>query len=254
METNFTKKNASVSYGERGRIGLLYPSSGWVMEPEMYAMAPEGVIAVTTRLKLESVTADSVAKLADQVVQASDLLVDACADVIVLGCTSGSFILGSGYDRSIIERIHEAAPGKEASTTATAVVHALKALGVTKVAVGTPYIDEINERAERFLTAEGFEVVSFKGLGLADDAVINSLTRDEIRALIRDADCEEADAVCLLCTSIKGVDILEEMEAELGKPVITAIQATFWEALHLLGTIDVPGEVKGFGSLFQTGR
>ena len=241
--------NKQISYGERGRIGLLYPSSGWVMEPELYAMAPEGVITVTTRLKLETVTAEGVQKLADQIVDATELLTDARADVIVLGCTSGSFILGSGYDQTIIRRIEQAAPGIKASTTATAVVHALQALGVKKVAVGTPYIDEINERAERFLTDEGFAVVSFHGLGLADDDVINALSRDEIRALIRAADCPDAEAVCLLCTSIKGVDILEEMERELGKPVITAIQATFMESLRLLGIS--PSEVKGYGSLFS---
>ena len=243
--------NKRVSYGERGRIGLLYPSSGWVMEPEMYAMSPEGVITVTTRLKLETVTAEGVRKLADQIVAATELLLDARADVIVLGCASGSFILGSGYDKAIIRRIEEAVPGIKASTTATAVVHALEALGVSKVAVGTPYIEEINQRAERFLTDEGFEVVSFHGLGMVDDEPINSLTREQIKDLIRCADCAEAEAVCLLCTSIKGVDILEEMEQELGKPVITAIQATFLESLRLLGTIDIKEEVKGYGSLFQ---
>lgn len=243
-----------VSYGERGRIGLLYPSTGWVMEPEMYAMSPEGVITVTTRLKLGSVTAEEVQKLADQVADATGLLVDARAEVIALGCTSGSFILGSGYDQSIISRIEQVAPGAKATTTATAVTHALQALGIKKVAVGTPYIEEINERAERFLTSEGFDVVSFHGLGMADDDKINSLTRDEVRDLIRAVDHEGAEAICILCTSVKGVDILEEMEEELGKPVITAIQATFWEALHLLDTIDVQNELKGFGSLFQIER
>ena len=59
--------------------------------------------------------------------------------------------------------------------------------------------------------------------------------------------------VVLLCTSIKGADILPQMEAELGKPVITAIQATFWECLRLLEIpADLPRMLR-FGSLFSRG-
>lgn len=238
-----------ISYGERGRIGLIYPNTGWVMEPEFYAMAPEGVITITTRVRLGDVNAENVRRLADQVEHAAVMLDEACADVIVLGCTSGSFICGEAYDQEIIRKIRSVSRSSvKATTTATAVLQAIHAFGARRIAVGTPYIDEINRRAAAFLKAHGIEITQFHGLGMLYDHDINSLTRDQIRALIRQVDSPEAEMVVLLCTSIKGADLLEEMEQELGKPVITAIQATFWACLNLLG---ISREVHGFGSLFD---
>lgn len=237
-----------ISYGERGRIGLIYPNTGWVMEPEFYALAPEGVATVTTRVLLGDVTAENIKNLADKIEDAAMLLGDAKSDLIVLGCTSGSFICGKGYDQEIIAKIKAAAPGVLATTTATAVIHAIQAFGATKIAVGTPYLDEINQQARLFLQAHDLEILNFKGLGLRYDYEINGLTREEIKTLIRQTDTPEAEMVVLLCTSIKGVDLLDEMEQELGKPIITAIQATFWECMNLL---DLRGEVSQGGSLFR---
>ena len=237
-----------ISYGERGKIGLIYPNTGWVMEPEFFAMAPTGVNIITTRIKLGEVTADNIKRLSENVEEAAGLLDEAQADVIVLGCTSGSFICGAGYDQEIMKKIRSASrPNVKATTTATAVVRAIHAFGASKIAVGAPYINEVNQCAARFLEAHGMEITKFVGLGLSNDKEINSLTRNKIKQLIRDANTSDAEMVVLLCTSIKGVDILEEMEQELGKPVITAIQATFWDCLNL---IDIKKEVRGFGSLF----
>ena len=237
-----------ISYGERAQIGLIYPHTGWVMEPEFFAMAPEGVNIITTRIRLGAVTAENAMKLSGQVEDAAVLLDEGCSDVIVLGCTSGSFICGPDYDQEIIRKIKAVSrPETKASTTATAVIHAIDAMQCTRIAVGTPYIDEINQQAIRFLSAHGKTVVQFKGLGLLKDSEINRLSREEIRQLIRDIDTPSAQMLVLLCTSIKGVDILEEMEHEIGKPIITAIQATFWECLNLVG---IRREVRGFGSLF----
>lgn len=237
-----------IPYGERGQIGLIYPNTGWVMEPEMFAMTPEGVNIITTRVKLGAVTAENARGLAEYVTDAARLLDEACADVIVLGCTSGSFICGPDYDREIIQKIQAASsPHVKATTTATAVIHAVDAFHATKIAVGTPYIEEINVPGRRFLEMHGKTVVNFKGLELKLDSDINRLTRNQVRQLIRDVDTPEAEMVVILCTSMKGVDVLEEMEQELGKPVVTAIQATFWECLNLLG---IRKEVRGFGSLF----
>lgn len=239
-----------ISYGERGRIGLIYPSTGWVMEPEFHEMAPEGVSTVTTRIKLGAVTVENVAGLAEHVSHAADLLADAHAHLVVLGCTSGSFVCGPRYDQEIIQRIRETAHCP-ATTTATAVVSAINAFGAGKVAVGTPYVEEINQCAIRFLEGHGKTVTRLHGLGLLRDSDINSLSREEICDLIRRADTPEAEMVVLLCTSIKGSDILPQMEAELGKPVITAIQATFWECLRLLEIPpDLPRMLQ-FGSLFS---
>lgn len=70
-------------------------------------------------------------------------------DLIVFGCTSGSFIKGIGWDQECIKRI-ETASGSPGLTTSTAVMEALKALEAKTVAVLTPYPDATNEAERQF--------------------------------------------------------------------------------------------------------
>jgi maleate isomerase len=60
----------------------------------------------------------------------------------------------------------------------------------------------------------------------------------------------DADAVFIRCTALSTVGAIEALEADLGKPVVSAIQATFWDALRLAGVAD---DCPGFGSLFRSG-
>ncbi|MBK5260973.1 MAG: aspartate/glutamate racemase family protein [Peptostreptococcaceae bacterium] len=236
------------NYGQRAKIGLAYPSTGLVMEPEFYLMAPEGVITITTRMMADDVSAENVAKFRNLTLDATKILASAKPDIIVLGCTSGSFIQGSGYDKKIIEDMEAVSKGIPCTTTSTAVVEALEKLGIKKIAVITPYVDDINVMAKRFLNDHGFEIVNFIGQGMLDDYEINSQSLEKIEKLIREVDSQEAEAIVVLCTSMKGVPILSRLERELGKPIITAIQATFWQSLRKLNIDD---KIQGYGCLLE---
>ncbi|MCG8483809.1 MAG: Asp/Glu racemase [Clostridia bacterium] len=236
------------NYGQRAKIGLAYPSTGFVMEPEFYEMAPEGVITCTTRMLAKDVNAENVAKFQDLTLDAAINLASAKVDLIVLGCTSGSFIQGSGFDQKIIEEMEAVSGGIPCTTTSTAVIDALNRLKVKKIAVATPYVEDINVMAKKFLNDHGFEIVSFKGQNMLDDYEINSQSIDEIEKLIRKVDTKEAEAVAVLCTSMKGISILSKLEKELGKPIITAIQATFW---HCLRKLNINDNISGYGCLLE---
>ncbi|ABR47403.1 Asp/Glu racemase [Alkaliphilus metalliredigens QYMF] len=236
------------SYGGRAKIGLIYPAPGWVMEPEFYLMAPWGVSTYTTRISLKHVNVAELRKLGDQSVEAAELLAQAPLDVIALGCTSGSFVNGSRYDQELIEKMEGVSGGIPCTTTSTAVVAALKALHVTKIAVATPYIDEVNLKAKNFLEAEGLDVVNIKGLGLLQDIEIDRQDMETVYRLAKEVDHVEAQAIVILCTGLRSVPIIEALENDLGKPVISAIQATFWHCLRLSG---VRENVEGYGSLLR---
>lgn len=130
-------------YGWRAKIGLIVPSSNTTMEPELYRAAPQGVSIHTSRIPLKEVTAESLLEMERHTLRASQELVDADVDLILYGCTSGSLIGGPGFDKAIIAKIY-GATGKPAVTTATAVVEALETLGLRRIVVATPYIEEIN--------------------------------------------------------------------------------------------------------------
>lgn len=236
-------------YGSRAKIGLVYIASSWVMEPEFYEMSPNGVITCTSRVALpDDVSADSVAEVGRRAVDAAAVLAEAPLDVITLGCTSGSFIKGAGYDRQLIEDMKKASGGVPCSTTSSAFIRALEAIGAKKIAVLTPYVDEVNDKAKSFLNDMGYEVTNFIGMGLIKDHDIDNVPLEKVYELAKKADTHDADALFIACTGLKTIPIIEALEKELKKPVITAIQATFWDCLRIA---EVNDNIKGYGVLFE---
>ena len=144
-------------YGTRGRIGLITLASDTSVLPEYTRVMPDGVAVYPAPIVLPrgEVTAAALAEMleGDQLERAAELLVWADVDVIVFACTTGSLVHGVGWDRELIGRI-ERASGRPATTTTTAVLDALRAVGATSLAVATPYLDELNAIERRFFEAE----------------------------------------------------------------------------------------------------
>ncbi len=229
-----------------GRIGLLVPSSNTTVEPEFYRALPEDVTLHVARLFLTKIEVGSIERTAADLERASRELATADVDVIVLGATAPSFLKGIGYDRRLAEQI-EAASGKPATTTSTAILQALAALGVRRIALGSAYTDGVNAIAASFLQANGLEVVALEGLGYEDNLAVGRLPAETAFQSGRRVDCPQADAVLLACTNWQTMPIIARLEDELGKPVVTTTQATLWAALRFLGR---GPEITGYGGLF----
>ncbi len=88
--------------------------------------------------------------------------------VIAFACTTGSLVKGPGWDKVLRDRIG-ARTGIAATTTSTAVLAAFEALGVRRLGIATPYLDELNRREREFFEALGYEVHAIRGLGIRDD-------------------------------------------------------------------------------------
>lgn len=170
------------------------------------------------------------------------------ASCIAFACTAGTFIGGIDFDRKIIERIKSVSGGIPATTTSSAVVEALNTLNVGKVAVGTPYTNDVNMKLERFLEDNGFKVVSMKGLQYHTDWDISRQPPEIVYQLGVEADKPEAECVFLSCTGMRTAENLMILEEDLEKPVISSNQATMWRALRLAG---VRTPVKGYGMLLE---
>jgi len=240
-------------YGWRGKIGLIYPAPGLAGEIEFHRMAPEGVAILTTRVLLEKVTPEGLEKMTNYIEEASSLLSQAAPDVIAFGCTTGSLLKGVGYDKEIIQRI-ETRVGVPAITTSTAVIDSFKALKVKKVAVVTPYFcDELNRREKAFLEDSGFEVISIKSLKPADSHEMEKphtqyVRPEQMYKLAKETFTASADVMFISCTGLGLIDIIEVIESELERPVITSNQATMWAALR---RINISDRISGLGKLFD---
>ena len=85
-------------YGYRQRIGLILPSTNTVMESELSRMVPEGISVHTTRVKLTATNPEGLRAMSANAERAVDELASCLSDVIVYGCTSGSFLQGIAWE------------------------------------------------------------------------------------------------------------------------------------------------------------
>ncbi|WP_148881944.1 maleate cis-trans isomerase family protein [Thermococcus aciditolerans] len=233
-------------YGWRGRLGLIVPSSNTTMEMELHSALPEGVSLHTARVPLKNVTEEELVKMNAMAVESARLLRDAGVELILYGCTSGSFIGGKDYEKEIEANVEEEVNVPVVSTS-TAVVEALRILDAQAVLVITPYTDEINAREREFLEANEFEVLDIRGLGIEDNTQIGKLEPHEAYRLAKASFMDEADAIFISCTNLRTFEIIEVLEEDLGVPVVTSNQASLWLALRQM---DVMERIPGLGKLF----
>jgi maleate isomerase len=180
------------------------------------------------------VTVESLMEMARHANESARLLAMTKPDLIMFGCTSGSLILGVGWDQEIIKGIQEST-GIQAQTTSTAVIAALEAVQARRVAIATPYIDEVNEREQRFLEGHGFSVVGLKGLGIVKSEDIARVSPSAVYDFARSSDRTDADALFISCTNFRTREVIDRLEEELGKPVVTSNQASLWMSLKAIG-------------------
>lgn len=234
-------------YGWRARIGLIIPSLNTTIEPEFNYLAPQGISVHVTRLLFEKGTADDLEKMAEDTDKAAHLLATACVDVIAYACTTGSLVKGLGWDREIIDVI-ERQTGIPATTTSTAAIQAFSELGVKRVAVATPYIQELNDKEKAFFEGHGVEVVNIEGLGYTTGEDLDREPPATAYKLARRVDRPAAECVFVSCTGFKSIEVLDVLERDIGKPVLCSNTVTLWAVLKRLGLKE---PIAGFGEILR---
>jgi maleate isomerase len=240
-------------YGWRGRIGLIVPSSNTTCELELHQMAPEGISVHTSRVYNPEVkTAEEkevgILQMNQEIERAAREIASVNPSVIVYACTTGSFIKGPGYDRQVEGKIHSGT-GIPALTTTTAVVEALKVLKLRNIAMATPYTVSIAEKEKNFFqtTIPGLRITSQKDLDILSNLSRGDLFPSSAYQAARETCRSEADGIFISCTNWRTIEIIEILERDLGKPVVTSNQASLWFALKKMG---IHGNPK-YGSLFN---
>lgn len=243
--------------GSAVRIGVLVPPGNPTVEAEMARMAPPGVTFHYGRLEAPGVA--SVPGATEGMVERARLFVaglegparalaSARPAVVLLAHTASSYTAGFAGEPDLVARL-SAAAGCPAITAARAIVAALVHLGVRRLALGTPYSEAVSAQGRVYWEAAGVTLVRHRRL----DGVVNVYEETEARAaaLARDTDAPDAQAVLLSGTGLPTAGVIDPLERELGKPVLTSNQAMLWSALEALGVRD---PVDGFGVLLRDRR
>lgn len=233
-------------YGWRARLGILVPSGMVVTEPEFNVMAPDGVSCHYHRIPFTGGGINDLKAAELSLVEATKLLLHARPAVMAMAGTGTSFAGGYGYDQQVIRKMKEVNGNLPTTTTSTAVIEALKAMGIKKVSIAMPYLEEVARTAAKFVEDNGIRVVNMKWLGKSSG--ICDVPKEVIYNLAREVDRPESEAVLISCIDLHTIDIIGKLECDLNKPIITSNQATMWNLLRLAGIKD---KIQDLGVLFK---
>jgi maleate cis-trans isomerase len=240
--------------GWRARLGFLVPPGNPTVEAEMTALAPAGVSLHFHRLVATGVpgAVDGQRERTRTMIEHIDagiaLLAMVKPDVIVLAHTATSYYLGRAGEADLLARL-ETSTGRRVVTAFGSVVRALERLDVHKLALGAPYARETTLEGKAHLEAHGFAVVRFANLEGVEN--IYDVTAERAYRLARSVDSAEAEAVFLSGTGMPTLPVLEALERDLGKPVVSSASAMMWHALRLAG---VAAPIAGYGRLLTLGN
>jgi maleate cis-trans isomerase len=127
-----------------------------------------------------------------------------------------------------------------------AMVEAFRSLGVRRVVCVAPYPGNFDALLAQYLAAHEIQALEVRTMDLLDVHQILNVTPYMQYEAVKGCDLAAADGVFLSATGWSTIDAIHLVEQDLGRPVVTAIQAGIWAALKHLG---VHGSIAGFGRL-----
>ena len=213
-------------------FGVLIPSTNTTVEIEYNRLLPAEYQAHVGRLKSSGGTPFAPSIDAEVDYQAK-LLGTAKVEVVSLAQTSAS-LFADDYDESVVRRMSEGA-GVPALTSAQAIGEAVRALGASRIALASPYSQEVIERAKRYYeTKFGLQVLGLHSFGATDAYMIGKLGPDNARDAFKQIDRKEIEALVVPGGNFPTMAFVPEWEREFGKPVVTTNQAALWAMFRLM--------------------
>jgi len=255
-------------FGGRARIGLVVLENDQTVEAELRGLWPDGVTAFVTRIPMEDqVTPETLLAMEERIPAAAGLLPSTFGfDAIGYGCTSAATLIGEDVVNAAIRRAHPEVPNTNPMAAAVA---AMGALGAVRIGVVTPYSAEVTAGIVGHLTRKGLAVAVVGSFLEESDSVVARITEESVAAAViqlvasdqaraepvRETGAARAgggagglDAVFVSCTSLRALGIVEDLEADLGIPVVSSNLAFGWHLLRLAGVEDA---IPGLGRLYR---
>jgi maleate cis-trans isomerase len=227
-------------------FGVLIPSTNTTVEMEC-RLLPSSYQAHIGRLMTSRPGETFSPPRDDDIDYQSRLLGTAKVELVILAQTSAS-VFADDYDERVSHRI-SAAAGAPAVTSAQAIGRAVRALGVRRIGLVSPYSEAVNRRAaDLFSRKHGLETVALEGFGATDSYAIGNLGPENARAAFTRIDRPEIEAFIVPGGNFPTMASIAAWEREFGKPVVTTNQASFWAMLIVLNTGD---KVPGYGRLLE---
>jgi maleate isomerase len=237
---------------------VIAPHADLVPDAELSAMAPDGVSIHATRVRFAAMDADPELGGPVELVglqaylrpphldDAAALLAGGPVSVIAYAFTSTGY-LGTDGDEVLRARLEQRTGGVPVVTTCTAAVQAMRSLGVERIGlIHPPWISgELNAMGAAYFRGQGVDVRFASPAVLAGGQ--HNIQPGDVYQWVRANVPDDVDAVFFGGNGFRVVGVIERLERDLQRPVLSANQVLFWAALHAAGVTDMP--VAGYGRL-----
>lgn len=240
------------------RIGLIVPSSNTNMETEIPAMlaarqliAPQRFTFHSSRMRMKQVVQAELKAMDQESDRCALELSDAKVDVLAYACLVAIMAMGHGYHRQSEQRLTAHTKGADAPviTSAGALIDALKVLGAKRIVVVAPYMKPLTELVVDYMRHEGFEVLDYRALEIADNLEVGRHDPALLPDIVKQLNYKDADVIVLsACVQMPSLSAVAMVEAITGKPVISAAIATTYA---LLKQLQLQTIVPGAGALLS---
>ncbi|GAN88076.1 maleate cis-trans isomerase family protein [Komagataeibacter intermedius] len=229
------------------RIGQIVPSSNLTMETEIPALLaarqlvrPERFTFHSARMRMKTVRREELAAMDAQSDRCALELSDAQVDVLGYACLVATMSMGPGYHRVSEKRLHQCTldNGGPAPvvTSAGALVDGLRVLGARRIVLVAPYMKPLTRMVIDYLTDEGYEIIDHIALEIPDNLDVARHDPGRLPDIVAKLNHADADAIVTsACVQMPSLPVVPMIEAQTGKPVLSAAIATTYAMLTRLG-------------------
>ena len=230
------------------RIGLLALSTDLTIERDFQSICHSLPINLfVNRIHNENpLTKENLLKMYDQLESITEkILPGEKINTVAYGCTSGTIAIG---EDKVKEKIQLAKPGCHVTTPITSAIKAFNKMNVKKIAVFTPYPESVNKTISEYLIKKNINVMSFSTFNLDLDVDFARVDPKYLSEILTQLNINDADALFVSCTALPALEILDELEKKINKPVFSSNQTLIWDTIRSVG---YKSSVEGYGKLLK---
>lgn len=243
--TQPTTAAMSHEYAPQGFIGLFTPQANTCVEAECAILLPPGIGSLTSRLisaraTIEERLVDYIDTLESKAREFANVPLRALG----FACTGSSYLAGRDREDELLARL-SAQLKCHVTSSAVAVVDALRSLGAERIALVSPYSDNLTQNSIAYWNSRGFSVGPVaKVVGNIPGGmhpIYGLESGDALRALetLRGS---MFDAVVLLGTGMPTLRALIAHPQLEGAPVFSCTFALVWRCVRALEGAPASGD------------
>ncbi len=246
IKTNYIKPKFKKIHNPK--VGLLALSTDLTIEKDFNSICNKLPLDIfVNRIHNENpLTKENLLKMREQIqVITEKILPGEKINTLAYGCTSGTIAIG---EDEVKNKIQLAKPDCYVTTPITSAIKAFKLMNIKKIAVFTPYPESVNKTISEYFYKKNIEVLSFGTFNLDLDSDFANIDPKYLSETLVNLDTSGVDALFISCTALPALQILNEVEKKINKPVFSSNQTLIWDTIRSVG---YKNSIEGYGQLFK---